>query len=87
MRKIFLIVMFFVLCNTVYSQSMSDSMSQDTVKREADRYNASFLGIWVATSGDYTYEIEIKERVVFYEIANKYAICILGSIKKCKATR
>ena len=87
MKKIFLIVMFFVLCNTVYSQSMSDSISRDTVKNESNCYNKFFLGTWVATSGDYTYEVEIKERVVFYEIPNKYAICILGSIKKMQGNK
>ena len=42
MRKIFLIVMFFVLCSAVYSQSMSDSMSQDTIKRKSDCFNDIF---------------------------------------------
>lgn len=87
MRKIFLIVMFFVLCSTVYSQSMSDSMSQDTIKRKSDYFNDIFLGTWVATSGDYTYEIELKKRVVLYEIVNKYVISILGSIKKMQGNK
>ena len=87
MKKIFLIVMIFVLCSTVYSQSMSDSISRDTIKNEADRYNNFFLGTWVATSGAYTYEIEIKERVVFYEMINKYSVKILGSIKKMQGNK
>ena len=86
MRKFFLIVMFFVSCNTVYSQSI-DSVSQDTIKDELERYNAIFLGSWVATSGDYTYEIELKERVVFYEMINKYGTIIFGSIKKMQGNK
>ena len=87
MRKFFLIVIFFVLCSTVYSQSESDSISRDTVKNESDCYNNFFLGIWIATSGDYTYEIELKERVVLYEMVNKYVISILGSIKKMQGNK
>ena len=82
-----MIVMFLVLCSAVYSQSESDSISRDTIKSESDRYNKFFLGTWVATSGDYTYEIELKERVVFYEIINKYIVKILGSIKKMQGNK
>lgn len=81
--KIILSVMFFLISsNMVYSQEVDTFLLQDTIASELDRYNNDFLGTWVATCDDEIYEVTFEQRVLYYQIIDKYTMMIIGSIKK-----
>ena len=83
MKTILIIAMLFISCSTVYSQDSSlDFLLQDTVKHDVDRYIDDFLGTWMAIDGNDVYEVTLEKRVMYYDVVNKYAVRILGSIKK-----
>ncbi|GEM_PF-6616677 len=83
MKTILSVMFFLISSNIVYSQEETDTfLLQDTVTNELEHYNNDFLGTWIATYGDEVYEITFEQRVLYYQIIDKYTMMIIGSIKK-----
>jgi hypothetical protein len=88
MKRVITVLIMLNISTVLCSQDIL--CSQDTIK--IDYYPASFIGTWIGTVGDKSYEFELQRQIVSADAKHNdgYIELVLGSIKyleKGKAVR